>query len=233
MTDPIIKRGTINTSAGVEVDELDLTLLCNSDVTVGNVPLAQFARQGGFDGARLSVTRQFSLLPGSTACGSLNLFSGRVSTLTVSGSSVDMTVRSDLELLDEMMPRNIYMAQCQHTLFDTGCNISASSFVVSGNTSIGSTTSNIHSNLSQADGYFELGVIKFTTGANAGVSRTVRIYASGVITPVQPLNAAPAAGDLFQIRPGCDKLLTTCTSKFNNAANYRGYQFIPAPEQTY
>lgn len=233
MADPIVKRGTIRNVIGVEVDELSLSLLCNSDTMVGNLPLTQFARQGGFDGARLVVTRSFSASHASAACGSLHLFSGRVGPLTISGSEVAMTIKSDLELLDVMMPRNVYMAQCQHTLYDSGCNLSAAAFTVTGNTTSGSTASAVHSNLAQADAYFSLGVMKFTAGQNNQVSRSVKLYANGVLTPVPPFQFAPATGDHFTVRPGCDKQQATCNAKFSNLLNFRGYPFIPTPEASY
>lgn len=233
MTDPIIKRGGIRTVVGVEVDELQLSLLCNACVTVANVPLTQFARQGGFDGARLTVTRNFSRYPGGAACGSLPLFQGRVGPLTISGSEVQMHVKSDLELLDIQMPRNVYMAPCIHTLYDSGCNLSAAAFTVTGNTTAGSSTTALNCNLAQASGYFDLGVLKFTAGQNNQVQRSIRIYTSGQIVPVEPFPFAPATGDHFTARPGCDKLFSTCSAKFSNADNHRGYEFIPSPEISY
>lgn len=233
MTNPIIKRGAIHTVVGVQVDELQLSLFCNANVVVANVPLTQFARQGGFDGARLTVTRNFSKYPGGASCGSLSLFKGRVGPLTVSGTEVAMHVKSDLELLDVAMPRNVYMAQCQHTLYDTGCSLNPAGLTVTGNTTTGATTTNVSCNLAQADGYFELGVMKFTSGQNNQVQRSIRIYTSGYLVPVQPWPITPAAGDRFTVRPGCDKLLSTCGAKFANSANFRGYPFIPAPETSY
>ena len=233
MTNPIIKRGTIRTVVGVEVDELKMSLLCNETVLYGNVPLTQFARQGGFDGARMTVVRTFYKTPGGTSCGSLNIFAGRVGPLTVSGHQIDMTIKSDLELLDIQMPRNIYMAQCQHTLYDTGCNLSAAAFTVTGNTTAGATASNVSCNLAQAAGYFALGVMKYTSGQNNQVQRSVRAHTVGFLVPSIPFPYTPAAGDTFTVRPGCDKLETTCTSKYANHDNFRGYPDIPAPETSY
>lgn len=233
MTDPLIKRGTIRNVIGVEVDELSLSLLCNADTMVGNVPLAQFARQGGFDGARLVVTRSFATTPGGTSCGSLHLFSGRVGPLTVSGSEVQMSVKSDLELLDIMMPRNVFMASCQHTLYDSGCTLNASALTVSGTVTAGSTLTVINTGLSQPDDYFALGVMMFTSGQNNQVARSVKLYAGGALTVVQPLPVAPAPGDTFTVRPGCDKQQATCSGKFSNLNNFRGYPYIPTPEASY
>ena len=233
MSDPIIKRGTIRNIVGIEVDELSLSLLCNVDTLQGNVPLTQFARQGGFDGARMTLTRAFYQINNPNSCGSLNLFSGRVGPLTISGHEIQMGIKSDLELLDIPMPRNVYAAGCIHTLYDSGCNLSAAAFTVTGNTTANSTSFNVNCNLAQTAGYFDLGVMKFTSGQNNQVQRTVRVHSNGVLTVMQPFASTPQAGDLFTVRPGCDKTFATCGAKFTNTSNFRGYPFIPAPETTY
>lgn len=233
MTDPIIKRGTIRSVVGVEVSSLDLTLMCNSDVTAEGVPLPQFAREGGFDGARVQLDRFFSRSWQDAACGSINLFSGRASEIAATATQVRISVKADMEILNIKMPHNIYQAPCIHTVYNAGCGLSAGAFTVTGNTSSASTRSSVNCNLGQAAGYFNLGTIKYITGANAGITRSVKKHTTGVLVPAFPFPYVPALGDHFQAKPGCDRLRTTCNATFNNTANFRGYKFIPAPELTY
>ncbi len=231
MTDPIIKRGTIRSVIGVEVDTLDVQLLVNEDVEVQGVPLAQFAREGGFDGARMTLSRSFSAHPWSASCGSLSLFSGRVSDVSLTGSAVSLQVSSDLELLNVMMPRNIYQASCVHTLYDSGCGLVAANFTVTSAVAANSTRSIIYCNLAQADGYFDLGTLAFTSGDSNGIRRTVKLYTTGAIVPIPPLVVTPTPGDTFTIKPGCDKSMATCnSSKFSNLANFKGFPLIPVTE---
>jgi hypothetical protein len=42
--------------------------------------------------------------------------------------------------------------------------------------------------------------------------------------------APVVAGDQFQLLPGCDRTLATCTSVFNNAVHFGGFPYIPTPE---
>jgi hypothetical protein len=37
-------------------------------------------------------------------------------------------------------------------------------------------------------------------------------------------------GDEFQLLPGCDRTLATCTNVFNNSAHFGGFPYIPTPE---
>ena len=43
----------------------------------------------------------------------------------VTGTEVQLTINSDLELLNVQMPRNIYQDQCLHTVYDAGCGLVA------------------------------------------------------------------------------------------------------------
>ena len=232
--DPLIRRGTTRTTIGVEVDTLSVDLLVNSDVTVGNVPIATFARNGGFDGARMVLDRYFSASWQSEACGSLNLFGGRVADVEITGGAIHLEVKSDLELLNVMMPRNLYSATCVHSLYDDGCGLVAADFTVAGTIGANSTTQALYCNLAQADGYFGLGTLQFLDGPNAGVRRTVKRYVTGLVVPVPPLPETPLVGDSFEIKPGCDKLMATCNSaKFDNLGNFRAFPFVPNAETAY
>lgn len=230
---PIVKRTSIKTGVGVEVSQVNMSLFCDADTMQGNLPLAQFARQGGFDGATLTITRNFFAHWNGQFCGSLNLFVGDVGQVTCSSTEVALQINATTELFDTLMPRNVYGASCMHTLFDTGCTLTKAAFTSTGNTTANSTTANVHCNLAQADGYFSLGVMQFTSGQNNQVQRSIRLHANGVLYPVLPFLHTPQAGDLFTVRPGCDKQQPTCAVKFSNSANFRGYRFIPAPEATY
>lgn len=86
--------------------------------------------------------------------------------------------------------------------------------------------------LTNPSDYFDQGTITFTSGANSGITRTVRLYenASGQVLLWLALPNAPSAGDAFNIAPGCDKTLSTCTNKFGNSINYGAFPFIPPAE---
>lgn len=80
-------------------------------------------------------------------------------------------------------------------------------------------------------GWFDLGYLTFTTGANAGTTWAIDTYgAGGVVTLRRPLFFAPSTGDAFTAYPGCSKTLTVCNYKYSNLANFGGFPFIPTPE---
>lgn len=82
-----------------------------------------------------------------------------------------------------------------------------------------------------AAGWFAFGTLTWTSGANAGRVAEIPRHdlASGLVTLQlleEPVRAIEP-GDAFTIRAGCDKRIETCTAKFANAANFRGFPHIP------
>src|SRR5262249_15465960 len=117
---------------------------------------------------------------------------------------------------------------CQHVLYDSGCGLVKSAFGTAGTVGAGSTGSVI--NWSGASTNFNQGTITFSSGVNAGVTANVKSAVAGVSLALSyPLLNAPSAGDAFTAYFGCDHTQFTCTNKFNNLANFRGFPYIPAP----
>lgn len=229
---PVVTRGPVREVVGLEVDKLKVTLGVGDDgFTIGGYQLPQLARNGLFDGAQVIVYRAFMSTPG-TVVGSIVRFSGIVSTVTPEPTAVVLNVKSDLQLLQRKMPRNLFQPGCSHVLFDAGCALVRASFVVSGTVGSAATVVSIPTSLTQATDYFSQGVMIFSTGANTGARRSVKsfVHASGVVVPTIALPYAPANGDAFTIIPGCDKRQTTCETKFSNLAHFRGFPYIPKPE---
>lgn len=233
-TDPMFKRGGVRTQIGVEVSSMSVDLLCNANTLVLGLPAMSFAYNGGFDGANMMCTRYYRAAPGGPIQGNQVIFAGRVSDLDVDAAGIHMTVMSEMELLNMQLPRNMFQAGCLHDVYDADCGVVAASFTTTQSVGNGSTIYSIASNQAHANGYFGLGTLTFITGNLAGLSRSVKTsYANGAVVPVLPLPSAPANGDTFSIKPGCDKLFTTCNTTFTNTANFRGYEFIPTPETSY
>jgi uncharacterized phage protein (TIGR02218 family) len=229
-TSPKIERDKAKLSVGIEVDTMTVTLYVSAADLIQGIPYPQFVNNGGFDGARLQVDRCFMATYGDTSAGVVNIFTGAISDVAPSRTEVVLTVSSDMELLTTPMPRNVFSPACSHLLFDTGCTMVKASFGASSSVAIWSTQSIINCALSQAMAYFDTGTITFTSGPNAGVSRTIKSYTPGIINLSLPLPNVPGVGDTFTAYAGCDKSQATCTSKFNNVINFRGFPFIPVPE---
>lgn len=232
---PGLKRSKVRFVVGLEVDSLTLTLTDNVGTVINGQALVSFIRAGGLYGARLQLDRAFWGPTDTAPVGALLWFSGRVAEYRCDRYGAELTIKSDLELLDVLVPRELYQAGCLNTLYDPACGIDRAGLTVTGTASSATDSKRItfSQSLVAATGYFDLGVVTFTSGANTGISRTVKIYthgSPGALTVLQPWPFAVAGGDAFAIYPGCDKTQATCTSKFSNVVRFRGMPYIPVPE---
>jgi uncharacterized phage protein (TIGR02218 family) len=129
------------------------------------------------------------------------------------------------------VPAETYQPGCRSTIYDAACGLDAVAMSVAGAVTglSGSRLDYVATDLGQASGHFDLGAIRFTSGALAGESRTVRAYAGGGVQTVLPWPQQPAIGDTFSIRPGCNRTAARCTA-LGNLIRFRGQPHIPAPE---
>lgn len=230
---PLITRGRTSVKVGIEVDSLEITLACDSSIAVNGASLLSFSRLGGFDGARVELQRAYAANAASDWIGSVLLFAGKVGPVAPSRYEVKLTVKSDLQLLDVMVPRNVYQPGCLNDLFEPStCGLlrAAWTFVGQATGASDATRTIVPNNLSNAAGFFDMGVATFTSGANAGVKRTVRSYSPTSMVVIAPWPFAVAAGDAFKVEAGCDKTKPTCELKFDNRVRFRGQPYIPVPE---
>lgn len=230
---PGLKRSRVRFTVGVEVDTLTLTINDNVGTTINGQALIPFIRAGGLMGARLQLDRAFWGPEDAGPVGALLWFIGRIAEIPrLDRYEAQLSIRSDLELLDVMIPRDVYQPGCLNTLYDSACGINRAALTVGSTASSGTdaTRTVFGHSLAQAAGYFDLGVVTFTSGANANISRTVKRHVSGQITVLSPFPFAVDAGDAFAIYPGCDKTQATCTNKFLNVVHFRGMPYIPVPE---
>lgn len=226
----IIKRGATRVAVGLDVDSNTLEIAAEPDYRLEGLQWSEAALGGALDGARVVIERIF-FNDWATPVGAVVIFSGRVSDVSGSRSAVKVDVKSDIELLNVSSPRNIYQAGCMRTLYDGGCKVNREKFTVNGRVTANSTTgTELACNLTQADGWFNQGVIKFTSGRNAGLSRTVKEHKGGRLSFALRLPFPPQSGDVFKIYPGCDKRQETCGKKFDNIVHFRGFPYIPAAD---
>jgi uncharacterized phage protein (TIGR02218 family) len=82
-----------------------------------------------------------------------------------------------------------------------------------------------------ASGWFSGGRLVFAGGANDGLAMEVKSHGkSGSAVTIELWQEMPeilALGDGFTITAGCDKSFAACKAKFSNAANFRGYPYMP------
>lgn len=86
-------------------------------------------------------------------------------------------------------------------------------------------------------GWFAGGVLTWISGAAAGRRERILSHRNGLEGTMLNLwrdaAAEVDAGDGFVVVAGCDKRFSTCRTKFNNGANFRGFPHLPGNDAGY
>jgi uncharacterized phage protein (TIGR02218 family) len=230
---------------GVNVDSMTITLYAQPQNLMLGLPVMAQIKNGLLDSAQIKIDRVFMAAPGVTAAGSVSIFSGRLTTVTAGRSEATLTVANELVLLNVQLPRNMYQPSCLHTLFDddmlqqgqapTGCKLIKANFASATEVAAASSTTVFTASISGLNApWFDNGYISFSGGANSGYVRTIKsgthVGSVWTFTLTSPLPFIPVGGDPFTAYPGCDHTQATCTGKFNNVVNFRGFPYVPVPE---
>jgi uncharacterized phage protein (TIGR02218 family) len=228
---PKFERSKISTVIGTQVDELDIKVYPETTDLIGGTPWLEAAWQGQLDGALLQIERAFMPSYGDTSPGTVVLFAGRISDIDCSRTGIDMKCRSHLELLNIQMPRRLWQSSCTHAFGDAMCQFNRATLQASFACLSGSTETQILSTVNPTPaGLYVQGTIFGLTGANTGDSRTVSGMSNGNVSVKLAFLSPPMVGDQFQLLPGCDRSIATCTNVFNNAIHFGGMPYIPTPE---
>jgi uncharacterized phage protein (TIGR02218 family) len=233
-----LERSGLMIESGTVVSSMDIVIGAgDGGVLLNGVRLQLQALLGAFDGAKVEVDRLYMGSPGDVSAGVLKWFYGNVGEVQPSSTDVRLVVKSSLEKLKALKyPRRLFEAACPYAVFDARCGLSKAAFqqldTCNGGLAVGATalSLNTEAGTPHAANYWRYGTVRFTSGAAAGLVRQVSASAAGVLTLNVPLPVAVANDDAATLLPGCDKQLTTCTSKFANQNRYGGFPFVPRPE---
>lgn len=71
------------------------------------------------------------------------------------------------------------------------------------------------------------GQVRFLSGPQTGIAFGILGAAGDWLVLDRPLDAGVELGSSAELIEGCDHTVATCTSRFNNAINFRGEPFLP------
>lgn len=230
-----MEHGEINEKRGCEVTDMDFTINYNPFDTIYGLGVTwiQALQSGMFDGCYLSVDRLYSPEPWEYFMPNISTdyvlkarFFGRCNIQDIKFTSASLSVKCPTELLNTGLPRNLITPSCINSFCDSMCGLTKSSYAYSVTALNGSSKSAISSSNRQSDGFFTQGTMLCTSGANMGVTRTIKLYQSNVAYLSEPFQFAVNTGDTFTFYRGCGKTISECTA-YGNLANYRGFPFLP------
>ena len=214
----------LSVAAGEVAGALSSEAIAEADVAAGK-----------YDGARVEIF----LVNWADTDQRMRLRIAEIGEVTRSEGLFRAELRGAAHKFDESRGR-IYSRRCDATFGDARCgkNAASSDYRASGTVVTASVDRMTVLGMEAFPaGFFRYGLLRFTTGANAGVRLDVeshrRTGGEVVIDFWLPMALAPAPGDAFQITAGCDKTFETCKQKFNNQRNFRGFPHMPGADFSY
>jgi uncharacterized phage protein (TIGR02218 family) len=231
-------RGAITTEAGFSLAANSTTLTCYPQQTTQYPGVAAgmlaAAANGLFDVATVTIYTVYMPLGGygNVSAGVETKFFGFIEkTNKLNRTMVEFELQDPLFLLNEKVPKRVIQASCPWGFGDSNCTANLATYTQAFTATTGSNqyTLTPATAFSQAAGYFTQGVVKCVTGANAGLSQSVKLHGSGNLQVTLPWLLTVSVGDTFSVVAGCDKSATTCTQKFNNKNHFGGAIDVPVP----
>lgn len=193
---------------------------------------------GLFDGASFELLRAIMLVPDDTTTfGATGLFGGMVSDITLDGVTAEFTIKGKTNQLDQQFPRNVYQAGCNHAFCDVGCTLNRATFTTTYTAGATPTSIFIPWNGAPPANFatYLFGSVTLLSGPGSGQKRTVAVADATGLTLAYPFYVTPNTGDSFSAFEGCTKAENDssgqdCTAR-SNTQHYRGFEFIPPPNQ--
>ena len=213
----------VQSSLGLAVDNLMVTGALNS-ATINESDLAA----GLYDDASIEIWRVNWNAPDQRVL----MRKGSLGEVQRGRTGFQAEVRGLAHILNQPAGR-AFGYSCDADLGDARCTVVLAAFTGLG--IVASVADNRRLTVtgmeSYADSWFTNGKLTFTSGANEG--RAMEVKRHGVsslgasIELWQPMSETIAVSDTFAITAGCDKQFKTCKAKFDNAANFRGFPYMP------
>jgi uncharacterized phage protein (TIGR02218 family) len=220
-TPALIKRTGTRQSLDLTVSKVTLNIDYSQPV------VSEFLGQSPLDLTFMEIKRVFR---DQTVKEGLAVFIGVINGVSFQGMQCRVDCLGIEKLLRQKVPRLRYQAKCQLTLYGTMCGVTPATYGVTG-TVVSVASNGLSFVLSEAsayaDDYFNLGYAE-----KSGSPAKMIVDHSGSTILLRQVMVGLVASDTITIYPGCDKLMSTCSSKFNNLGNddldrFLGYPYIP------
>ena len=222
----------VSTAIGTGVDNMESTgFLSSSRITEVDIVA------GLYDFAKVEVR----LYDRTSTTATAPIVSGYLGEITVSDGTFKAEFRSLASRLN-MVVGDVTSVNCRRgRVGDAGCKFDLTG-TVGGVNARSSRTVAATSGLSVTfasdsapTDFYKYGVVKFTTGPNAGLSREVKTHTLTTGQAVIELRSAfpfpMAIGHVATLEVGCDRTIATCRTKFANHLNFHGEAFLPGNEK--
>jgi uncharacterized phage protein (TIGR02218 family) len=210
---------TLSRSTSKYESELEVTTL-TIEAQYAETPLLEFLSCNPIDTLWIQVSKLFRDQDPLEAG---VIFIGQIKSAAFTGVQISVTCVGFEHFLKMPIPTFRYQLSCNHTVFDSNCGLSKSSYKTTTVVTVSSNGRTLTSTdfSSEADGYFTLGKIEF-----GGTYRTIVNHVGSVITLAYKFNSL-VTGNSVDAYPGCRGSIETCRDKFDNVIHFLGFPYIP------
>ncbi len=219
LADHSFQPSAIQASIGGSNQNLELTVLF-ADSQIGY----KAAMRGDYQGAAVQV---YIASYGNVAAGKGIVTSGKVSSFALPSKLYGvMSITGSTGKMDRTLTE-VYTPTCRADFGDTRCGIDLADFSHAFAVTAVTDDMLIVTDLSAADGTYNLGSLVWATGDNDGVAQEVAYsLATGAVALFYPPRYTVLPGDTGTIYQGCAKTLAACTA-YANVPNFRGEPYVP------
>lgn len=157
----------------------------------------------------------------------LPLARGELGDVAVKANGFEAELRGPAALLERAVVEQT-SPECRAELGDRRCRVDmAARVTVTRVAAIAAETVVTVADASGEPGAYAFGSLRWIGGANSGLESPILASTGAQLTLQEAPPFAIAAGDLVEIRHGCDKSFATCRARFANAENFRGEPHLP------
>lgn len=214
LASPSFKATAISSGIDLKPDLLELQVTLDQSVIT-----EEDLHKGVYNEAEVLV---FLIDYTSPKSGMIHLQKGFIGEITVGSGYFIAEIQGITQKLSAIMGW-IFSNKCKAAFCDKRCGLNAAKFTVKGSVSeVINATEIFDRDRKEKDGVFNNGVLKFFTGRNLGSVMTIRGFKNSIISFYKPPPMKVYPGDEYEITEGCDKSFDTCSTRFNNAINFRG-----------
>jgi uncharacterized phage protein (TIGR02218 family) len=181
-------------------------------------------REGRWDGAEVAIFMVDWQAPQGEQ---VVLAQGQLGDVSASGSAFTAELRGRAAALERAVVE-LTSPECRAELGDKRCRVDMAGRVRV--TRIVSVVDEDRVEVAEASAEtnaYGYGRLRWIGGANSGLETEIVSSDATALRLREAPPHAPVAGDMIEIREGCDKLFATCCDRFGNAANFRGEPHLP------
>lgn len=213
----------VKSATGLAVDDLEVDGALNSDA------LTEADLQAGlWDNAGVALYRVNWADPAQFVL----MRKGSIGEVRRGGKSFTAELRGLAHALNQECGR-VYGYSCDADFGGTRCGVDATSSAwrMTGTVTevADAVTLRIDGLASYTNGLFTRGVLTLLdAGGDVQTTMEIRLHRDDTIRLWMVPDIAPAVGDTVRLTAGCDKQFGTCRDIFANAANFRGFPYMPS-----